>query len=193
MQKFADFIFTMLDDLKNYVISLIEILGGLFKIDKDNCIIYVEIITVIFYCLGFCNEYFLYLIILINLLIMSYQDIKLRMIYSPYSYVILVCSVLAFPITLSRVISVLLMPLIFYLINKLFREIIGDGDVELIAILGALLGFGNLIGCLVLTALFAGTYYAGTKDKSIPLVPCLTTGFIFTVILILTDYICPAL
>lgn len=181
---------TFFIDLKNYAVGTSKgLFTGLIDLkEKWNYPIYFEILTLPFYWFGFCSNIYLYFLIFVNLLAMTYQDMKYEKVYSAYSFMILIYAVFANPyFTVSRVIGVLFFPLMFYIIKKTVGEVSGEADVELIAVLGALLGIGNLMCVMLIASVYALAYIAVFKKIEIPFVPFITLGVIQTTMIIIVS------
>lgn len=183
--------FDVLNDVKEYAKGIIEILFHVFDANLWNLLVLIEIVSGIFFSLGLCTKYYLYFLIGFNLIVISYQDIKYKAIYSPYVFLIFIFAIMANPVfSLYRVVSILFYPAMFYIMKKTLRITVSTSLTELIAAIGALIGFGNLTAMLVVSLLFIAGFYAALVDKKvyIPLTPFLASGFVYTLILMICSY-----
>ena len=119
------------------------------------------------------------ILIIIICLILSFQDIKNGMIYSPLNCLLLIIGLSTiFNNQILRIIGILIFPIILLIINNNYKEIIGDGDIEFISASGLILGFVKQNYMLLIACLLAGIYMLITKKKSLPMIPFLSIGLI---------------
>ena len=116
--------------------------------------------------------------------LLSIQDIKYQMIYSPLNCLLLLVGLATNNnILVLNILGIMLIPIILILINYFYREIIGDGDIEFISAAGLLLGFINQNIMLLITCILSLIYMLITKKKSIPMIPFLSVGLIICLLL----------
>ena len=117
-------------------------------------------------------------IILLLCVILSFQDIKYRMIYSPLNCLLLIVGISTNINYLNKIFGIIIIPVILCLINRYHKEIIGDGDIEYISASGAILGFIDQNYMLLISCILATIYMLITKKESIPLIPFLSIGLL---------------
>ena len=123
-------------------------------------------------------------IVVILCIILTTQDIKYRMIYSPLNCLLLIVGFATNNNSFAySLLGVILIPLILLIINKYYKEIIGDGDIEFISASGLILGFVNQNIMLFISCLIAFIYMFITKKESIPMIPFLSIGLIICLLL----------
>lgn len=123
-------------------------------------------------------------IIVIICSILSYQDIKNKLIYSPLNCLLLLVGLATNNNSnINNILGILLIPIILYLINYLYKQIIGEGDIEFISASGLILGFVNQNIMLFISCLIAYIYMFITKKESIPMIPFLSIGLIICLVL----------
>lgn len=118
------------------------------------------------------------IIIIMLCLVLSYQDIKYRMIYSPLNSLLLIVGISTNINHLDKLFGIIIIPIILLLINKYYKEMIGDGDIEFISASGVILGFYNQNFMLLISCILAAIYMSITKKESIPLIPFLSIGLL---------------
>lgn len=118
------------------------------------------------------------IIILALCLLLSYQDIKYKLIYSPLNSLLLIVGISTNINSINKISGIIIIPSILMLINKYYKEIIGDGDIEFISASGMILGFVNQNFMLLISCTLATIYMLITKKESIPLIPFLSIGLI---------------
>lgn len=124
------------------------------------------------------------MIIILLCTILSIQDIKTQMIYSPLNCLLLIVGLSTNNISIvNKIIGIVLIPLILFLINYFYKEIIGEGDIEFISASGLILGFINQNIMLIISCILAFIYMFITKKKSISMIPFLSIGLITCLIL----------
>lgn len=110
---------------------------------------------------------------------MSYQDINKRMIYSPLNSILLIIGFFNNYVNIKqKILGIILLPISLLLINKYYKEIIGEGDIEFISAAGALLGYYYQNIMLIISCLIATIYMLITKKRIIPMIPFLTIGLL---------------
>ena len=124
------------------------------------------------------------IIVIAICLLLTIQDIKYRMIYSPLNCLLLIVGLATNNnLLILNILGIVLIPIILFLINYFYREIIGDGDIEFISAAGLLLGFVNQNIMLLISCVLAIIYMTITKKKSIPMIPFLSIGLIICLFL----------
>lgn len=122
------------------------------------------------------------LLIITVCVILSYQDIKYRVIYSPYNMALLILGLFINNSLFNKIIGITLIPIILLIINKTYKEIIGDGDIEFISASGLLLGFYKQNIMLLISCVLALIYILINKKRIIPLIPFLSIGLIICIL-----------
>ena len=124
------------------------------------------------------------IIVIAICLLLTIQDIKYRMIYSPLNCLLLIVGLASNNnLLVLNILGIVLIPIILFLINYFYREIIGEGDIEFISAAGLLLGFVNQNVMLIISCILAIIYMTITKKKSIPMIPFLSIGLIICLFL----------
>ena len=124
------------------------------------------------------------IIIFLICTILSIQDIKYGMIYSPLNCVILLVGFATNNISIINKISgLIIIPVILLIINHLHKRIIGEGDIEFISASGLYLGFAKQNILLFISCIMALIYMTITKKESIPMIPFLSIGLIICLLL----------
>lgn len=119
------------------------------------------------------------ILIIIICIVMSYQDINKRMIYSPLNSILLIIGFFNNYVNIKqKILGIILLPISLLLINKYYKEIIGEGDIEFISAAGALLGYYYQNIMLIISCLIATIYMLITKKRIIPMIPFLTIGLL---------------
>lgn len=122
-------------------------------------------------------------IIIISLcLILSYEDIRYRVVYSPINSLLLITGLFINNSLIYKLLGIILIPTILVIINKYYKEIIGDGDIEFISASGLILGFYKQNIMLLICCLTAIIYTLITKKRIIPLIPFLSIGLIICIL-----------
>lgn len=118
-------------------------------------------------------------VIILLCIILSYQDIKSLTIYSPLNCILLICSLLTDYYTIIfKVLGIIVIPLLLVIINNIYEEIIGYGDIEFISAVGGIIGIYDLNIMLLISSFIALVYILITRKKVIPLIPFLSIGLI---------------
>ncbi len=129
------------------------------------------------------------------LVILSFEDIKDRMISDKYIICILLSAflfrIIAFEWIklLNGAITGAVIGSVILLIRKVFKQNIGMGDLKLLAVLSISFGYAGMVSVLfysVVLALLYGIFMMVLKKKNknseIPFVPFITIGSLLTVI-----------
>lgn len=119
-------------------------------------------------------------LILIILFSSSIIDFYQRKVYSLLNYLILIISLFNYPIKVIEWIIAFLLPLSLYLINHLYKEVIGDGDIELLICLIPMYKL-KIYGIFIITNYLAFFYIIIHKIikkdiKAIALIPFISLG-----------------
>lgn len=138
--------------------------------------------TVLYYCSSIS--------VLTTLIMLSVEDLATKMVSNTFSYFGLFGSLaiallyLFFDGDYFNLLAMAIFASLFWLIRSSFlvireKEIVGDGDIFVVAIIAGLLGFVSTIIAIFLAALLALPVILLSKDKEIPFVPFLTMGTFF--------------
>lgn len=128
--------------------------------------------------------------VLTTLIILSVEDLTTKMVSNTFLYFGLFGSlaiVLLYLIFYADYFNLLAMGIfasLFWLIRSSFlvikkKEVVGDGDIFIVAIMAGLLGSLGAAIAIFLAALLALPVILFSKDKEIPFVPFLTMGTFF--------------
>lgn len=138
--------------------------------------------TVLYYCSSIS--------VLTTLIMLSVEDLATKMVSNTFLYFGLFGSLaiallyLIFYGDYFNLLSMATFASLFWLIRSSFlvireKEVVGDGDIFVVAIIAGLLGFVSTIIAIFLAALLALPVILLSKDKEIPFVPFLTMGTFF--------------
>ena len=138
--------------------------------------------TILYYCSSIS--------VLTTLIMLSVEDLATKMVSNTFLYFGLFGSLAIALLCLSfygDYFNLLVMGIfasLFWLIRSSFlvirnKEVVGDGDIFVVAIIAGLLGFVSTIIVIFLAALLALPVILLSKDKEIPFVPFLTMGTFF--------------
>lgn len=138
--------------------------------------------TVLYYCSSIS--------VLTTLIMLSVEDLATKMVSNTFLYFGLFSSLaiallyLFFYGDYFNLLAMGIFASLFWLIRSSFlvireKEIVGDGDIFVVAIIAGLLGFVSTIIAIFLAALLALPVILLSKDKEIPFVPFLTMGTFF--------------
>lgn len=128
--------------------------------------------------------------VLTTLIMLSVEDLATKMVSNTFLYFGLFGSLaitllyLFFYGDYYNMLAMAIFASLFWLIRSSFlvireKEIVGDGDIFVVAIIAGLLGFVSTIIAIFLAALLALPVILLSKDKEIPFVPFLTMGTFF--------------
>lgn len=128
--------------------------------------------------------------VLTTLIMLSVEDLATKMVSNTFSYFGLFGSLaitllyLFFYGDYYNMLAMAIFASLFWLIRSSFlvirsKEVVGDGDIFVVAIIAGLLGFVSTIIAIFLAALLALPVILLSKDKEIPFVPFLTMGTFF--------------
>ena len=128
--------------------------------------------------------------VLTTLIMLSVEDLATKMVSNTFSYFGLFGSLaitllyLFFYGDYYNMLAMAIFASLFWLIRSSFlvireKEVVGDGDIFVVAIIAGLLGFVSTIIAIFLAALLALPVILQSKDKEIPFVPFLTMGTFF--------------
>ena len=128
--------------------------------------------------------------VLTTLIMLSVEDLATKMVSNTFLYFGLFSSLaiallyLFFYGDYFNLLTMGIFASLFWLIRSSFlvireKEIVGDGDIFVVAIIAGLLGFVSTIIAIFLAALLALPVILLSKDKEIPFVPFLTMGTFF--------------
>ena len=128
--------------------------------------------------------------VLTTLIALSVEDLATKMVSNTFLYFGLFSSLaiallyLFFYGDYFNLLTMGIFASLFWLIRSSFlvireKEIVGDGDIFVVAIIAGLLGFVSTIIAIFLAALLALPVILLSKDKEIPFVPFLTMGTFF--------------
>lgn len=128
--------------------------------------------------------------VLTTLIMLSVEDLATKMVSNTFLYFGLFGSLaiallyLFFYGDYYNLLAMAIFASLFWLIRSSFlvireKEIVGDGDIFVVAIIAGLLGFVSTIIAIFLAALLALPVILLSKDKEIPFVPFLTMGTFF--------------
>lgn len=138
--------------------------------------------TILYYCSSIS--------VLTTLMILSVEDLATKMVSNIFLYFGLFGSLaiallyLFFDGDYFNLLAMSTFASLFWLIRSSFlvireKEVVGDGDIFIVAIIAGLLGFVSTIIAIFLAALLALPVILFSKDKEIPFVPFLTMGTFF--------------
>lgn len=138
--------------------------------------------TILYYCSSIS--------VLTTLIMLSVEDLATKMVSNTFLYFGLFSSLaiallyLFFYGDYFNLLTMGIFASLFWLIRSSFlvireKEIVGDGDIFVVAIIAGLLGFVSTIIAIFLAALLALPVILLSKDKEIPFVPFLTMGTFF--------------
>lgn len=133
--------------------------------------------------------------VLTTLIMLSVEDLATKMVSNTFLYFGLFGSLaitllyLFFYGDYFNLLAMAIFASLFWLIRSSFlvireKEVVGDGDIFVVAIIAGLLGFVSTIIAIFLAALLALPVILQSKDKEIPFVPFLTMGTFFCFYLI---------
>jgi bacterial peptidase A24 domain protein len=128
--------------------------------------------------------------VLTTLIMLSVEDLATKMVSNTFLYFGLFGSLaitllyLFFYGDYFNLLAMGIFASLFWLIRSSFlvireKEIVGDGDIFVVAIMAGLLGFVSTIIAIFLAAILALPVILFSKDKEIPFVPFLTMGTFF--------------
>ena len=128
--------------------------------------------------------------VLTTLIMLSVEDLATKMVSNTFLYFGLFGSLaitllyLFFYGDYYNMLAMAIFASLFWLIRSSFlvireKEVVGDGDIFVVAIMAGLLGFVSTIIAIFLAALIALPVILLSKDKEIPFVPFLTMGTFF--------------
>lgn len=128
--------------------------------------------------------------VLTTLVILSVEDMATKMVSNTFLYFGLFGSLtiallyLFFYGDYYNMLAMAIFASLFWLIRSSFlvireKEVVGDGDIFIVAIIAGLLGFVSTIIAIFIAALLALPVILLSKDKEIPFVPFLTMGTFF--------------
>lgn len=128
--------------------------------------------------------------VLTTLIMLSVEDLATKMVSNTFLYFGLFGSLaiallyLFFYGDYYNLLAMAIFASLFWLIRSSFlvireKEVVGDGDIFIVAIIAGLLGFVSTIIAIFLAALLALPIILFSKDKEIPFVPFLTMGTFF--------------
>lgn len=128
--------------------------------------------------------------VLTTLIMLSVEDLATKMVSNTFLYFGLFGSLaitllyLFFYGDYYNMLAMAIFASLFWLIRSSFlvireKEVVGDGDIFVVAIIAGLLGFVSTIIAIFLAALLALPVILLSKDKEIPFVPFLTMGTFF--------------
>lgn len=156
-----------------------------------------SILTGIIYFLklGISEQFFEFSIIQIFLIILSFEDLKTKMISDKFILCILVVSVvfriISFGIveTLNGIMTATFIVLVILLIRKVFKQNIGIGDLKLLAVLSLSYGYAGMINVLFYSVIIAMLYSIvmivlkkKNKHSEIAFVPFISVGCFLTIL-----------
>lgn len=138
--------------------------------------------TILYYCTSIS--------VLTTLIMLSVEDLATKMVSNTFLYFGLFSSLaiallyLFFYGDYFKLLAMGIFASLFWLIRSSFlvireKEIVGDGDIFVVAIMAGLSGFVSTIIAIFLAALLALPVILLSKDKEIPFVPFLTMGTFF--------------
>ena len=138
--------------------------------------------TTLYYCTSIA--------VLTTLIALSVEDLATKMVSNTFLYFGLFSSLaiallyLFFYGDYFNLLAMGIFASLFWLIRSSFlvireKEVVGDGDIFVVAIIAGLLGFVSTIIAIFLAALLALPVILLSKDKEIPFVPFLTMGTFF--------------
>ena len=138
--------------------------------------------TILYYCSSIS--------VLTTLIMLSVEDLATKMVSNTFLYFGLFGSLaiallyLFFYGDYFNLLAMGIFASLFWLIRSSFlvirnKEVVGDGDIFVVAIIAGLLGFVSTIIAIFLAALLALPVILLSKDKEIPFVPFLTMGTFF--------------
>ena len=138
--------------------------------------------TILYYCSSIS--------VLTTLIMLSVEDLATKMVSNTFLYFGLFGSLaiallyLFFYGDYFNLLSMAIFASLFWLIRSSFlvirsKEVVGDGDIFIVAIIAGLLGFVSTIIAIFIAALLALPVILLSKDKEIPFVPFLTMGTFF--------------
>lgn len=138
--------------------------------------------TILYYCSSIS--------VLTTLIMLSVEDLATKMVSNTFLYFGLFGSLaitllyLFFYGDYYNMLAMAIFASLFWLIRSSFlvireKEVVGDGDIFVVAIIAGLLGFVSTIIAIFLAALLALPVILQSKDKEIPFVPFLTMGTFF--------------
>lgn len=138
--------------------------------------------TIFYYCSSIS--------VLTTLIMLSVEDLATKMVSNTFLYFGLFDSLAIALLCLSfygdyfNLLAMATFASLFWLIRSSFlvireKEVVGDGDIFVVAIIAGLLGFVSTIIAIFLAALLALPVILLSKDKEIPFVPFLTMGTFF--------------
>ena len=138
--------------------------------------------TILYYCTSIS--------VLTTLIMLSVEDLATKMVSNTFLYFGLFGSLaiallyLFFDGDYFNLLAMAIFASLFWLIRSSFlvirnKEVVGDGDIFIVAIIAGLLGFVSTIIAIFLAALLALPVILLSKDKEIPFVPFLTMGTFF--------------
>ena len=133
--------------------------------------------TILYYCSSIS--------VLTTLIMLSVEDLATKMVSNTFLYFGLFGSLAIALLCLSfygdyfNLLAMATFASLFWLIRSSFlvireKEVVGDGDIFVVAIMAGLLGFVSTIIAIFLAALIALPVILLSKDKEIPFVPFLT-------------------
>lgn len=138
--------------------------------------------TTLYYCTSIA--------VLTTLTALSVEDLATKMVSNTFLYFGLFSSLAIALLYLSfygdyfNLLAMSIFASLFWLIRSSFlvirnKEVVGDGDIFVVAIMAGLLGFVSTTIAIFLAALLALPVILFSKDKEIPFVPFLTMGTFF--------------
>ena len=138
--------------------------------------------TILYYCSSIS--------VLTTLIMLSVEDMATKMVSNTFLYLGLFGSLaiallyLIFYDDYFNLLAMAIFASLFWLIRSSFlvikkKEVVGDGDIFIVAIMAGLLGFLGAAIAIFLAALIALPVILLSKDKEIPFVPFLTMGTFF--------------
>ena len=138
--------------------------------------------TILYYCSSIS--------VLTTLIMLSVEDLATKMVSNTFLYFGLFGSLAIALLCLSfygdyfNLLAMATFASLFWLIRSSFlvirsKEVVGDGDIFVVAIIAGLLGFVSTIIAIFLAAFLALPVILLSKDKEIPFVPFLTMGTFF--------------
>lgn len=129
-------------------------------------------------------------IVIYILLISAYIDLKTYYVLVPLNILILIVGLFVHLNEPYELLDVLLgisvLPTILIVINKVQKDSIGNGDIELIASMGFYFGYRKLVISFFIAILSLALYSLFKKKRYYPLIPFLSFSFIL--ILFITWY-----
>lgn len=141
-----------------------------------------NLFSIIYYCSA--------IIVLTGLTASSVEDMATKMVSNTFLYfglfgsLVIALSYLIFYDDYFNLLAMAIFASLFWLIRSSFlvikkKEVVGDGDIFIVAIMAGLLGSLGAAIAIFLAALLALPAILFSKDKEIPFVPFLTMGTFF--------------